>query len=108
MYRYKENYVLDFSSVKYLGEVHRIIKDELDFPDYYGENWSAFWDCLTDMIDDPLHIRLVGFEVIQREFPFDADIMLNTLKDLKHIYEDSYASRIKIEIVCGEAKYEIN
>ncbi len=21
----------------------------LDFPDYYGENWDAMWDCLTDV-----------------------------------------------------------
>ncbi len=41
MYQYKELYTLDFLKVNYLGEVHKIIKEELDFPDYYGENISA-------------------------------------------------------------------
>ena len=42
MYRFKEIYKLDFSKVNYINEVHQIIKDELDFPDYYGMNWYAF------------------------------------------------------------------
>ncbi|MGI6754082.1 MAG: barstar family protein [Eubacteriales bacterium] len=42
--------------MNYLGEVHKIIKDELDSPDYYGENWYAFWDCLTDMACNPIHM----------------------------------------------------
>lgn len=50
MYQFKELYILDFSKVDYINEVHQIIKDELDFPDYYGMNWDAFWDCLTDML----------------------------------------------------------
>ncbi len=29
---------------------NEIIKKEFDFPDYYGANWDAFWDCLTDMV----------------------------------------------------------
>ena len=59
MYQFKELYTLDFSKVNYINEVHQIIKDELDFPDYYGMNWSAFWDCLTDMVGDPIHIEIV-------------------------------------------------
>ncbi len=110
MYQYKELYTLDFSKVNYLGEVHQIIKDELDFPDYYGMNWDAFWDCLTDMvdIDDPRHIELLGFERVQRLFPRHAKIILDILKDLKHWDNDYYKDAIKIEIVIGEARYEIH
>ena len=57
MYQFKELHTLDFSKVNYINEVHQIIKDELDFPDYYGMNWDAFWDCLTDMVEEPF-IRL--------------------------------------------------
>lgn len=110
MYTYKEKYTLDFSKVEYLGEVHKIIKEELDFPDYYGENWYAFWDCLTDMVgDDPLHIELIGIEHMQKKFPRDTKIMLDVLKDLKHWDDDKYAKQVTIEIVINEnAKYEIN
>ncbi len=109
MYQYKELYTLDFSKVKYLGEVHRIIKKELDFPDHYGENAGALWDCLTDMITDPMvHIELLGIERIRRLFPTDTEMILSTFKDFKHCFNDRYCGKIKIEIVIGDARYEIN
>ena len=108
MYQFKELYTLDFSKVNYINEVHQIIKDELDFPDYYGMNWDAFWDCLTDMVGDPIHIEIVGMETVQRKFPRHAQIMLETLKDLKHLDNDDYKKQIRIEIVIGEARYEIS
>ena len=37
---------VDFSGCRYLGEIHKALKQQLDFPNYYGENLSALWDCL--------------------------------------------------------------
>ena len=107
MYQFKELYTLDFSKVNHIYDIHQIIKDELDFPDYYGMNLDAFWDCLTDMIGDPIHIELIGMERVQNKFPRHAQIMLETLKDFKHLDNDDYKDQIKIEIVIGEARYEI-
>ena len=45
----KEKYTIDFTNVNYYLEMHAVIWKALDFPDYYGCNWSAFWDCLKDM-----------------------------------------------------------
>ena len=104
----KKKYIVDFTNVKYYLEMYEVIKKSLDFPDYYGMNWSAFWDCLTDMIGDPIHIELIGMERVQNKFPRHAQIMLETLKDLKHLDNDDYKDLIKIEIVIGEARYEIS
>lgn len=27
----------------------KILSEELDFPDYFGHNWDALWDCITDL-----------------------------------------------------------
>ena len=108
MYAYKEKYTLDFSTLTHWREVHQIIKKELDFPDYYGCNWSAFWDCLTDMVGDPIHIELIGVERVQNKFPRHAKIMLDILKRLRHWNNDKYKEQITIEIVIGEARYEIS
>ena len=49
MSQHKETYTIDFTDVKNFLEMHFVIKEALDFPDYYGCNWSALWDSLTDM-----------------------------------------------------------
>ena len=109
MYAYKEKYTLDFSNVQQYGDIHQIIKKELDFPDYYGENWSAFWDCLTEMIDEEevLYIEMIGLEVLHQIFSHALDKILEILKRLKHYDNESYYDMVKIEIVIGEARYEI-
>ena len=99
MYEYRNPYILDFSKVQYFDEIHKIIKDALDFPDYYGENWSAFWDCLTDMVDDPIRIQIFGLDVFQRKFPESCAKMLEILDRLRHWQNDRYVDRISIQIM---------
>lgn len=106
MYQSKELYILDFSGINRIDDIHRIIKNELDFPDYYGMNWDACWDCLTDMVGNPLHIKLIGVERVRQKFPRHAGILLELFKDLKH-YDDDCKDQIRIEIVIGKARYEI-
>ena len=47
-----DQYIVDFSKVKHYIEIHEVLKRDLDFPDYYGGNTDALWDCLTDMLGD--------------------------------------------------------
>ena len=107
MYEYKDLYTIDFTNVTHHWDVHEIISDALDFPDYYGCNWDAFWDCLTDMIGDPVHIEIIGLEISKQKFGDDADIMLEILKDFKHYSNDKYAHEIQIEIVTGDLRTSI-
>lgn len=32
--------------------IHTYIKDKLGFPEYYGKNLSALYDCLTDICEE--------------------------------------------------------
>ncbi|MBE6985761.1 MAG: hypothetical protein E7434_09205 [Ruminococcaceae bacterium] len=41
-----EKAILDFTGCKYFSDFHKRIKEALQFPEYYGENWDAFWDCV--------------------------------------------------------------
>ena len=107
MYQHKENYILDFANVKTWIDIHAIIAKEFDFPDYYGCNWSAFWDCLTDMVGRPVHIEIIGLNVIEQKFGDEAKIMVDILKEFKHYRNDKYAKDIKIEIVMGERRFEL-
>ena len=109
MYEYKEKYTLDFTDVKGYYDLHAIIKTELDFPDYYGANWDAFWDCITDMIASPddLNIEVIGLDKIYSKYKEDVDILIDILKRLKHVYGNKYCDRIKIVIHHGNNKVEL-
>lgn len=107
MYEYKELYTIDFSNVKQYTEMHLVIRDALDFPDYYGRNWSAFWDCLTDMYGESIHIEIIGLDVIEKQFDDAATKMLEILRRFKHFSNDAYADDILIEVVRGSVRQKI-
>lgn len=103
----KEKYTVDFTNVNYYLEMHAVIWKALDFPDYYGCNWDAFWDCLTDMYGDPIHIEIIGLEVIERNLGDAAKKMIEILKRFKHFNNDLFSDSIKIEIVSGDIRVNV-
>ena len=42
---------LDLTGCKNSGEIHERIQIAFDFPEWYGKNWSAFWDLLWSECD---------------------------------------------------------
>ena len=107
MYEFKELYTIDFSSVKHYLEIHAIIQKALDFPDYYGRNLEALWDCLRDMVGEPIHIEIVGLEVIEEQFGDYASKLIETFRELKHYRGDKYSHEIQIEIVRGDIRVSL-
>ena len=95
----KGEYIIDFTNVKYYLEMHAVIKSSLKFPKYYGCNWDAFWDCLSDMYGEPVHIKIIGIEIIERKFGDVVEKMLRILKKFKHFNKDLFSDSIKIEIL---------
>ncbi len=100
-------YIIDFRNTKYFLEMHKTIQKSLKFPDYYGCNWSAFWDCLTDMYGEPIHIVIIGLEIIERKFGDSANKMIEILKRFKHYNNDMFCDDIQIEIVSGNTRISI-
>ena len=94
----KKTYIIDFTNIEYCSEVHSVIKSSLDFPDYYGCNWDAFWDCITDMYGEKMHIKIIGLEVIKRKFDGSADMLVSLLKEFKHNIK-MFENDITIEII---------
>ena len=108
MYQYKDKYIIDFTNVKTYLEMHFVIREALEFPHHYGCNWSAFWDCLTEMYAEPVHIEIIGLEVIREKFDDSADKIVEILKRYKHFCNDLFSDNIKIEIVEGSTRTVIN
>ena len=105
MYAYKELYTIDFSEVKYYLEMHKVIKEALDFPDYYGENYDALWDCLTDMEGRETNIEIVGIDVIEEKFgQEEADKLLSIFSEFKHDLNDAHSDEITITVIRGNER----
>lgn len=64
--------------------LHEILAAALNFPGYYGKNWDAFWDCVSDpsqsTVPDVLVLR--GWDILKSRLPDDADALKQCLADL--------------------------
>lgn len=108
MYQYKEKYTIDFTNVTNYLEMHLVIREALDFPDYYGCNWDAFWDCLTNMVGRPVNIEIIGFDVIEQKFDNAAKTMTEILREFKHYEDDEFVNDIQINIITDNTVISID
>ena len=57
---------LDFTGVKTLWELHERIRTAFNFPEWYGKNWDAFWDLLSEPRDETM-VTVRGIKMLPRE-----------------------------------------
>ncbi|AOY04268.1 barstar family protein [Bacillus subtilis] len=77
----------DFENIEVL---HDVLKDKLDFPNYYGRNLDALWDCLTGWVDLPLTLVLINFEFSKKFLGSYADDVLEVLLEGQEELEDEF------------------
>ena len=87
---------LDLTGCKYLGEIHQRIKEAFDFPDFYGENWSAFDDLLWSECDAD-RINIYGEDAVSEELRPSVEMINEILQELKEDRKE-YGELIEIEI----------
>ena len=87
---------LDLTGCKYLGEIHQRIKAAFDFPDFYGENWSAFDDLLWSECDAD-KVVVLGGETVSEELKPSVETIGEILQEFRE-YWSKYGEQIKIEI----------
>lgn len=78
------NIELDFSNCKYISSIHKVLKDAFDFPEYYGENLDALWDCLEYYCDYDLQVNIRGISMMPRELH---DYMLKIQEVFKEVHK---------------------
>lgn len=75
--------VLNLTGCKYVGELHQRIKVAFDFPDYYGENWDAFYDLIcTDSKAE--RIMITGKSEMSENLKNELERMSDTLDHAKN------------------------
>ncbi|MCY9288533.1 barstar family protein [Bacillus haynesii] len=73
--------ILDGDKFRTLDSLHKILKERLDLPDYYGENLNALWDSLTGWIERPVTIIWRDFEKSKSYLGYNADEVLEVFKE---------------------------
>ena len=80
-------------SCKYLGEIHKRLKESFEFPEYYGENLSALWDCLRFYSFEKTIIVVEGTEKVANELKDD---MLDVLRIFDRVHNENPAIEFQI------------
>ena len=104
----KENYnIVDFDCTKWTdtNKIHKDLKKHLDFPDYYGENFNALNDCLSD-----LEINDTGLVIVFKHFQtvdkYIAHGLLDTFARNSRLH-NLFGKRLLTLVQVDNPKYEI-
>ena len=75
-------YELDCTNIHSLSELHTELAALLSFPEYYGQNFDALYDCLTDCA---LTLRITHWDALEEALGIPRCITF------KHVLVDSAA-----------------
>lgn len=78
--------VIDVNEIYTVRALHETLKKQLNLPDFYGMNWSAFWDAITGLIELPEKIVFSGWSNMKSFIPEDAA----KLKDIMEQFNARY------------------
>jgi ribonuclease inhibitor len=84
------NLEINLASVNSREALHDILRDSLGFPEWYGRNWDAFWDCLRDpdLSSSPVRLTLLGSAHLAEVLPREYRLFRKCLEDLNREHPD--------------------
>ena len=88
---------IDFSLCRYPDDVHEKIKTCFGFPDHYGKNWDALWDCLRDFAlseQEERDVVIRGLECLPKRLKEYCQEAISIMEELEQKYP---AIHIRIE-----------
>ena len=74
------NALIDGAAIETREQLHDALARQLSFPDYYGRNLDALFDCLTELREET-ELRLVRRDELFAHLGVYADILQNVLRD---------------------------
>lgn len=81
--------IFDFDRIGTLADFYKNAKQQFDFPDYFGNNLDALWDCITGDVTLPVEISFINLKPSQLE-QFD---------DIINLFEEAQGEMSEDEFV---------
>ena len=73
---------IDVAAAQTTGQLHGMISRALGFPDYYGGNWDAFDECISDPeLDLPERVLVRGIGLLTATLPREAALFRKCASD---------------------------
>lgn len=79
--------IIDLTDCKYIMDLHERIRVGMDFPDWYGKNWSAFWDMINKETDCEF-ITVKGSNTVAKELKKSVEMMREIMEENKQYWKD--------------------
>lgn len=100
------HFILDFSEVKTMLELHQYLKEVFSLPNYYGNNMDALWDCLSCCYNETTTIELRNLNVLHKRLEQTTLTMLDVFRDL-HDEDGVIINIVQEEKISSEECFEI-
>lgn len=82
----REEIFINVGTVSNEQELHKLLQEKLDFPNFYGGNWNSFWDAITGMVELPETIIFENWILFEGELSKDASFLRNILNEFNGKY----------------------
>ena len=77
---------IDFSKCRRIYDVHEVLKQELELPEWYGRNLDALWDSITGIMAVPAHVTIRGIGTLPKELQPIAEKMVVIFRRAETMY----------------------
>lgn len=84
-----KNVIIRGSDIICIADIHELIADELEFPDYYGMNLDALHDCLGD-ISEETSITLMESDILYNRLGVSFEKLIRVLNDTAEENDNLY------------------
>lgn len=75
----KMSITIQLDGIKSENDLQIILMNKLEFPDFYGKNWDAFWDTITGLAEMPDELIFIGWDNFSAILPKDAEMLRKLL-----------------------------
>ena len=75
----KMSITIELDGINSEKDLQIILMKNLEFPDFYGKNWDAFWDTITGLVEMPDELIFIGWDTFSSILPKEAEMLRKLL-----------------------------